>query len=122
MKYRTIVFFQEEESSHDNGIVQDEALRILHHKPTDPCDPEYGSIVWEIPNAEDVRKTLDYMLQWDNADAGEIRDYEPWGGADELIRTRRGRGGPTFVISYNVGLSTIALTELIPDGRRQLRS
>ncbi len=114
-QYRSVVFLEHEETDSDNGIVTDEALRILHHKPTDPEHPDYGSVVWEIPTAADVRRTLDYLLQWENGE-GETYDFEPWGCADEIIRTRR--GNVNYVISYNVGLSTIALTRPIAERRR----
>jgi len=110
------VFLDHEETDHDNGLVTDEALRILHHKPTDSEHPDYGSVLWEIPTAADVRRTLDYLLQWENGE-GETYDYPPWSCADEVIRTRR--GNVNYVISYNVGLSYIALTQPIAGKRRR---
>lgn len=117
MKYQSVVFLEHEETDRDNGLVTDEALRILHHKPTDPDDPDYGSVLWEIPTAADVRRTLDYLLQWEYGEPGETTDYEPWGCADEIIRTRR--GNVNYVISYNVGLSYIALTRPIAERRKK---
>jgi hypothetical protein len=104
MRYRSIVFIDHEETDSDDGIVQDEALRLLHHKTDD-------SVLWEMPTEESVNAALDYLLQWDYGESDEVTDYEPWGGADEIIPLTR--GDSKYVISYNVGLSYIALTELL---------
>ena len=107
-KYRSIVFLDHEETdSDDGGIVQDECLRILHHKTDD-------SVVWECPTAESVQAALDYLLQWDyEPESQEVLAGSPAGSSDwtETL-TRDGR---TFELTYNVGLSYIGLCEVIAD-------
>src|SRR5260370_4354117 len=109
--YRSIVFLDHEETDHDNGITQDEALRILHHKPSDPDHEDYGAVLWEMPTEESVNAALDYLLQWDyGQEDSEPYDESPAGSGDwrELV-TRNGR---VYEIAYNVGLSYIGLCEI----------
>lgn len=105
-QWRSIVFLDHEETDTDNdGIMQDECLRILHRKTDD-------SVLWEMPTAESVEAALDYLLQWDyEPESSEIYQESPAGLGDEReIVTRDGR---TYEISYNVGLSYIGLCEII---------
>ena len=105
MRYRSIVFLDHEESDTDDGIEQDTALRILHHKTDD-------SVLWEMPTEESVDAAFDYLSQWDCGE-GEITDYPPGGSADWTQTVWR--DDRVFQITYNVGLSTISLDELMED-------
>jgi hypothetical protein len=122
-KYRDIVFLDHEEDIDDNGnLVQDRALRILHHKTDD-------DVVWECPSAESAIAAIEYLLQWDCGE-GEIT-REARAGTSDWTEThkiyRDGRGDLRFsdrdddpegmyvVLTYNVGLSYIGLEEVLPD-------
>ena len=114
MKYRSIVFLDHEETDHDDGLITDEALRILHHKSRDPETEDYSSVLWEMPTAESVQEALDYLLQWDyEPESMEVYDHSPAGFRDETERVER--DGRVFEMSYNVGLSYIGLCELIEE-------
>jgi hypothetical protein len=118
-KYRSIVFLSSEETDGEmpdgsDAIVQDECLRILHHKSTKPGTDGYADIVWGCPTEESVNAALEYLLQWDyERDNMTVTDESPAGDSDwtETV-TQDGR---TFEIAYNVGLSYVGLCEIIPD-------
>lgn len=104
MRYRNIVFLDHEETETDDGeIVQDRALRILHHKTDD-------SVLWEMPTEESVNNALDYLLQWDYGD-GEVSDQSSAGSSD--WRETVTRGDRTYLLTYNVGLGYIGLEEIL---------
>jgi hypothetical protein len=127
MRYRSIVFLQGEETGGEMpdgspAIVEDEALRILYGKSTKPGTEDYESIVWSGPYRSTIKRALDYLLQWDYGEPGEITAESPAGSRDDVIRTSTfDMGGDgkrhrrDFKITYNLGLSYIGLCELIPD-------
>jgi hypothetical protein len=118
-KYRSIVFLSSEETDGEmpdgsDAVVQDEALRILHHKSARPGVGDYDSVVWECPTQESVTAALEYLLQWDyERENMTVTDESPAGSSDytETIES----DGRTFELAYNVGLSYIGLCEIIPD-------
>lgn len=124
-RYMSIVFLQGEECDGEdiNGndaLVQDKALRILYGKSTKPGTEDYESIVWHGPYY--VQEALDYLLQWDYGEPGEITAESPAGSSDStqrVIRYFKGADGKrrrrTFEITWNLGLSYIGLCEVLPD-------
>jgi hypothetical protein len=128
MKYRSIVFLSSEETDGEmpdgsDAIVQDEALRILHHKSTKPGTDDYESVVWECPTQKSVNAALDYMLQWDyERENMAVTDESPAGSSDYTETVTRyfknsdgRRERHVYEITYNVGLSYIGLCEIVPD-------
>jgi hypothetical protein len=118
-KYRSIVFLQAEETDGErpdgsHAIIEDEALRILHHKSTRPGTGDYESVLWECPTEESVNAALEYLLQWDYERGNmAVTDESPAGSSD--YREEITHGGRTYEITYNVGLSYIGLCEVLPD-------
>jgi hypothetical protein len=122
-RYRNIVFLDHEETNGDNGeLIQDEALRLLHHKTDD-------GVLWEVPTAESTIAAITYLLQWDCGE-GAITGESGAGGSDctethMIYRDERGDWqisdrdddpeGMYVVLTYNVGLSYIGLQEVLPD-------
>ena len=127
-KYRSIVFLQSEETDGEmadgsHAIIQDEALRILHHKSTKPGTGDYESVVWECPTQKSVNAALDYLLQWNyECENMTVTDESPAGSQDwreTVTRYIRGADGKrkrhVYEITYNVGLSYIGLCEVLQD-------
>ena len=127
-RYRSIVFLSSEETDGElpdgsDAIIQDEALRILHHKSTKPGTEDYESVLWEMPTEKSVQAALDYLLEWDyERENMTVYDESPAGSGDwteRVTRYAKDAGGKRkrriFEITYNVGLSYIGLCEILPD-------
>jgi hypothetical protein len=106
MAYQNIVFIQNEETDTDDGIEQDTALRILHHKTDD-------SVLWECPTQESVNAAVDYLLLWDTGESDIYGRYDISQSSGSDRREVVTKWDRTFVLTYNVDLSYIGLEELV---------
>lgn len=80
MKYQDIIFLQ--------GSHADEALSLMD---------DFG-----------IETAFKHLLQWDNGEAGELRDEPPHGSSD---RTFEGSNG--YIMSWNKGLNYIGLIKRV---------
>ncbi|HEY6020768.1 MAG TPA: hypothetical protein VIY48_12995 [Candidatus Paceibacterota bacterium] len=85
MKYRSVVFIQGDES--------DEPFRILHNSGEDAL--------------------LEYLMQWEYGETGEVYSDIPWGTYD--VTCFFNIDDLEYCVAYNWNLSYVSLTEVIHD-------
>jgi len=53
---------------------------------------------------------MEYLMQWEHGDRGEVSDKEPWGTNDK--RFEKKEGDVTYVMAYNSGLEYASLVRV----------
>jgi len=53
---------------------------------------------------------MEYLMQWEYGERGEVSDKEPWGTSDKKFEKKE--GDVTYVMNYNSGLEYAGLTRV----------
>jgi len=82
-----------------DGDNADEPLNMLLRKT--------GGFIYQGATDKSVKKTLDYLKQWEDGDWFGLEPEPQWGPADTTIETEG------YVIAYNSGLGYISLNRKV---------
>ena len=74
---------------------------------TDKSTGEKGVDAFFDASEEDM---MEYLMQWEYGERGEVSDKEPWGTSDKKFEKKE--GDVTYVMNYNRGLEYAGLTRV----------